>query len=596
MKKQILISLFLIFLVLLIFLPRLLSLTLHWSSDESLWMKRSLKFITALEQGRFEDTLTAYHPGVTIMWLGGGAIRTVSGKQSATEWVRSIDFFSTEILAIIRTPIACLAGVLILLIGGLLYRLFGAHLAAVGTLFLAIEPFLLAETRRIHTDVLASEFLFLTLLLWLCYLEDIAQKQRDLVFSGICFGLACLTKSLAGLFLLFLPFLLLWYVKQRGYSVTTLLMSGMLFCSTALLTVLCLWPYLWTFKFGNILTFPFLYCSGVGLFIWGWRKLSKPLSFSRLELLILYIGLFLIVSCVCYATPFVVDRLCDALINAHENPKLFLGKIRYNTGPLFYPVMAFVWSAPLTIPLTILSLYGVSQQKHENEKLYRITTVLIVFSLFYFIGLSVVAKKITRYLVIYLPAISLLSAIGIIYITQQYLKKPVHYLFFVAIIVLQVGPVLKLHPYYSTYHFPLLSGKWISENTSVGGGVGLDVAADYLNAKPDAENLNVRISWFSEYLKKYFVGNTWLRSKKSLRNNIDFDYDVEYSRIRQIQGTTIDSRPTHGTPSADILFQNTLPRELEHIVTLNGVDYVWIYRVLRPHKPKQNNHNPYLNQ
>ena len=589
MKKQIILSIFLIFLVLLVFLPRLLSLTLHWSSDESLWMKRSRNFIIALEQGNFEDTLTAYHPGVTTTWLGGAAIWLSSGKQSVSEWVNSIQFSTTEMLAIVRLPITFLAGVLILLIGGVLYRLFGAPVAAVGTLFLAFEPFLLAETRRAHTDVLTSEFLFLALLFWFCYLEDVTQKRRDLVFSGICFGLSCLTKSHAGVFLFFLPFLSFLYVKQRGFSGSKMLMCGLLFCSTALLTVLCVWPYLWTFKFGNIPTFPFLLCGCVGMLLWSFRKLSTDVSFSRLELLILGIGLFLSISLACYAATYVLERMYAALISAHELPKLFLGKIRYNTGPLYYPVMAFVWSAPLTIPLIILGVYGAWQQKHENGKLFRITAVLIVFSLFYLIGLSVVAKKIARYLVIYLPAMSLLSAIGTIYITQRFSEKRYHYLFLVAIIVLQVVPVLRLHPYYITYHFPLLSGKWISENTSVGGGVGLDVAADYLNAKPNAHNLNVRVSRFSTGLNKYFVGKTWRRTREMQLSNIDFDYDVEYSRIRQIQGKPIDSHPDHGSPSARLQMHNTLPRELEHIVKLNGVDYVWIYRVLKNDEAKTDN-------
>ena len=589
MKKQIIIGIFLIFLVLLTLLPRLLSLTLHWSSDEFLWMNRSRIFIIALEQGRFDDTLTTYHPGVTTTWLGGAAIWIASGKQSVSEWVQSIQFSSTVMLARVRFPIAFLAGVLILLIGGLLYRLFGPLIAAVGTVFLAIEPFLLAETRRVHTDVLTSEFLFLTLLLWFCYLEDVTQKQRDLVFSGICFGLACLTKSHAGVFLLFLPFLLFWYVKQRGLSGAKMLMGVLLFCSTALLTVLCVWLYLLTFKLGNIPTFPFLYCGSMGLLIWSWRKLSKPVSFSRLELLILCIGLFLIVGFACYATTHVLDHMYDALMNAHELPKLFLGKIRYNTGPLYYPIMAFVWSAPLTIPLSILALYGAWRQRHQNEKVFRITIVLIVFSLFYLIGLSVVAKKIARYIIIYLPAVSLLSAMGTIYIAQQFSKKRFRYLFLVTIVVLQVVPVLRLHPYYITYHFPLLSGKWISENTTVGGGVGLDVAADYLNAKPDADNLNVRVSRFSSGLNKYFVGKTWKRNQGTLLSDIDLDYDVEYSRIRQIQGKPIDSHPKHGTPAANLQMQNTLPRELEHVVKLNGVDYVWIYRVLKTDEAKTNN-------
>ena len=110
--------------------------------------------------------------------------------------------------------------------------------------------------------------------------------------------------------------------------------------------------------------------------------------------------------------------------------------------------------------------------------------------------------------------------------------------------------------------------------------MGLDVAADYLNAKTDAQNLNVRVSRFSKDLNKYFVGKIWTRSQKTLFSNIDFDYDVEYSRIRQIQGTPIDPRPGHGTSVASLQLLYALPRELEHVVKLNGVDYVWIYRVL----------------
>ncbi len=106
MKKQIIIGIFLIFLVLLTLLPRLLSLTLHWSSDESLWMRRSRNFVIALEQGKFEDTFTAYHPGVTTTWLGGASIWIASGKQSVSEWVQSIQFSSTSMLARVRFPIA----------------------------------------------------------------------------------------------------------------------------------------------------------------------------------------------------------------------------------------------------------------------------------------------------------------------------------------------------------------------------------------------------------------------------------------------------------------------------------------------------------
>ena len=87
---------------------------------------------------------------------------------------------------------------------------------------------------------------------------------------------------------------------------------------------------------------------------------------------------------------------------------------------------------------------------------------------------------------------------GVIYITHHVSKKHLRSLFLVAVVVLQVVPVLKLHPYYATYHFPLLREEWVVKNTSVGGSVGVDVAAAYLNAKPTAKHLQVRVNRFSD--------------------------------------------------------------------------------------------------
>ena len=579
MRKQISITIFLITLLTLIFLPRLLSPSSHWSSDESQWMERSRTFIIALESGNFADTLTTHHPGVTTTWLGGATIWVASGRQSVSDWVKSIDFFSPTMLARIRFPIALLTGLLIFLAGELLYRLFGTLYAAIGTLFLAIEPFLLAESRRIHTDVLTAEFLFLTLLLWLCYLEAKSPRRRDLVFSGICFGLACLTKSHASVFLIFLPLMLFWYVKQRGLSGAKMLMSVFLFSSVTLITIFSTLPYLWTLTFRNIPIAPFILFGCGGVLLWSWKKLSTQASFSRTELFMLGGGLLLIAGITAPAATYILTGMYTALTTAHELPTLFLGDIRYNPGPLYYPVMMFVWSTLLALPLTVLAIYGAWQQRHQNTKVFRITMVLICFSLFYLIGLSFVAKKIARYLVIFFPAMSILTAIGTIHLTQYFSKIRIRYFVLVVVVILQIAPVLRLHPYYITYHFPLLSGKWVSKNTSLGGGVGLDIAAAYLNDKPDAQNLRVRVSPFATGLDKYFVGDT---SRRHTRDIVTFDYYVEYIRLRQIQGIPIDSLPTGGAPAAALQLRNILPRKLEHVIQLNGVDYVWIYRVLTP--------------
>ena len=197
MRKSLTISTLILFLILLTFLPRLFSLSAHWASDEKLWMRRSRDFFFALETGKFADTYVAYHPGVTTCWLGSVAIWNKYRHGSFPKsWFYSDRYLSPDMLASIRFPIASVTGVLVLIAGILLYRLFRDwKIAWLGTLFLAAEPFLLAESRRAHTDVLTSLFLFLSLLLWLCYLESETPRQRDLIFSGIYFAFACLTQK-----------------------------------------------------------------------------------------------------------------------------------------------------------------------------------------------------------------------------------------------------------------------------------------------------------------------------------------------------------------------------------------------------------------
>ena len=141
MRKVVTTSTLVFVLVLLTFLPRLLSLSAHWATDENLWMQRSRDFFFALENRKFADTYVAYHPGITTCWLGATAIwnkyrRDVFPKS----WFDSREFLSPEMLASIRFPIAIATGILILVAGFLLYRLFGSLMTAGGgTLFLAIK-------------------------------------------------------------------------------------------------------------------------------------------------------------------------------------------------------------------------------------------------------------------------------------------------------------------------------------------------------------------------------------------------------------------------------------------------------------------------
>lgn len=574
-----------IFLILLTFLPRLFSLSGHWATDEDLWMQRSRDFFFALDSRQFEDTFVAYHPGVTTCWLGNLAIWFTAQQNNFKSWFRSDQFMSPEMLARVRFPITFTTGVLILVAGFLIYRLFGNQLlAGVGTLFLAIEPFLISESRRAHTDVLAALFLFLSLLLWLCYLEGETRKpRRDPVLSGLCFGLACLTKSHAGAFILFLPFMLIWYHYQRRIHWAKLLLSTMLWIATVLLTVLVVWPYLWTIKFGNVPLSPLLFIGSGALLLWSWKKFSQEthIAFSKTEIFLIGVGLLVLGVPTLYAAKVVITEMYNALIISHGLPCRFLGEIRRNPGPLFFPVMWFVWSGLLTLPLIIFTIYRTFQIRLKEKKVFRIAVVIFLFAVFYLVGLSYVSKKISRYIVILLPSISFLAALGVMQLAQLTQNKKLSYFIFGVIFILQAVPILRLYPNYRVYHHPLLSAKWVEENTSSITGAGLDLAADYLNAKPGAERLQVRHTWLCKEFAHYFVGEA--RSYYNYAPSApSFDYDLEYLYDKQIQHNPTDTHIRSTDVSKKQQNQEAVLRDLEHVISLNGVDYVWIYRVIKP--------------
>ena len=264
----------------------------------------------------------------------------------------------------------------------------------------------------------------------------------------------------------------------------------------------------------------------------------------------------------------------DALRTAHPLPTLFLGDVRYNPGPFFFSVMWFVWTGLLTLPLIGFAIYRTWQVRKKAEREFRIAVVLVLFALFYCIGLSCVAKKISRYLVIFLPAVSILAAMGGVQFARLWKKRQLGYLVLGVLFILQAVPILRLHPNYRAYYHAFLSAKWIVENTSSITGAGLDLAADYLNAKPDAHLLQVQLTRFCKDVAPYFVGDA------SIYHSPNADYDVEYLRDKQIQGVPVDMHPNPVSILSASQGVRGMPRELEHVVTLNGIDYVWIYRVL----------------
>lgn len=583
MKKSGYVSIFFVGIVAVIFLPRVLSLNAHWSSDETGWLQNSHRFATALQERDFSETLQGHHPGVPTMWLGGlGLWYEYGDALVVAPYLVTRNLFSPTQLAHARFPIALLTGFTILVIGLLLRRLLGNAVACVGMLFLALDPFLLAESRRLHTDALSASFLMISVLYWLCYLETDVSRCRDIVFSGISFGLACLSKSLAGAFLLFLPLLLFGYAKHGLQMTSRLLWAVCLWAATVVSTIILLWPYLWTLHLGAIPLFPLLMAVALGLIVIAVRCHSNPgASVETLSLMgraglppirarlwkgIIVLGLLGIIAIVLSASSLILTRLYWALITPHEVPQLFLGKVSHAQNGFYYPVHGVVWSAPLTIPLVLFAIWQFLKQRKQAPSVFRVGLVLLLLGCFYLWGLTFVAKKLARYIVITTPAWDVLAAIGtvsLVKLLQNIVRKPIlAWTVLILVIFLQTAPVLSLHPNYRAYHHPAIPANWIVNNISQGGGIGLDFAAEYLNDKPNAERLTVYTTPLGGFIEHYFNGQT--RAIDTQITHLAFDYVIVYIRDKQIGGL----------PPKELFQRLTL----EHVVRINEVDYAWIYR------------------
>lgn len=140
--------------------------------------------MSAVKNGEFSETLIAYHPGVTTMWVAGLRTFFVEPLVDVQNLARARGFIG--IVVWIGIGGACI----------LLYQLFGRLVALAGFACLSYSPLFLAQTRRVHTDALATIFIFLTVLLFLRHCQS-RRHHRFLVLSGIAFGLGVLSKSYA---------------------------------------------------------------------------------------------------------------------------------------------------------------------------------------------------------------------------------------------------------------------------------------------------------------------------------------------------------------------------------------------------------------
>ena len=518
--------------------------------------------MSAVKHGAFSETLIAYHPGVTTMWIAG--LRT---------------FFTTldvniENLAQARWLIGIVVSAGISIACVLLYSLFGRWVALASFASLAYSPIFLAQTRRVHTDALAAIFILLAVLMFLRYCQN-RQQLRYLVFSGITFGLSLLTKSYALILLPCVPLCLLLFREKRGKHFLTSIAELIFFLNCSVLTILSLWPIFWTLPFG-FLNLCLLATT---------HALSKELKKETISLtniplwttsIILIAGSIRILQTIWM----VLDSIDWALTTPHNVQHLFLGKIVNDPGWFFYPVVLTIKSTPLMLPLALIGCILLWKRRKYTEKTsqqFRAALALVSGVVLFTICLSITSKKFPRYLLPAFLMLEILAAIGFVRLLQwgsAWLKQRFNSItatlrnsgiVAVCLIVffIQIFPALASHPYYGTYYNPCWKVTDITKIITVGDASGLDLAAKYLNQKDNATQMHIVASFLAnEFLGYYFSGD--LHFAKPVTDSPPIKYEVVYIRDSQI-----------GWPPQTGIYNG----ELEHVITLNGIDHVWIYRV-----------------
>ena len=516
--------------------------------------------------GAFSETLVTFHPGVITIWIA--ALRTFFTEPH----------ISVQGLALARWFIGVALLVGIGVAAWLLYRLFGRWVALIGATFLSFSPLLLAQSRRVHTDALAATFVLLTVLSLLLYCQ-IPQKRRYLIGSGIAYGLACLAKSNSLILLLWVPICFaLFRNREETWRQFFLrgLGSGLCFLSCTLLTVFVLWPLFWN---------PTFLIFGVCLLavtLLAYRELQRG-AHGRLLLYLASVVVVGVVSGYMVRTVWrVFDGVAWAITTPHNVEHFFLGQVLYDPGWLFYPLVLCIRTTPLTLPLAIgvcLFLWRRSRNGQERyARQFRIALALVAAVLLFTLCLSLTSKKFSRYLLPAFPMLEILAAIGFYeflkwgysYIDSRFgtetnsQKLTFSIVTVLCLFLIQILPVLRLHPYYSTYYNLCFKLTDIRKIITVPAAAGYDLAAKYLNGKPNAQALHVKTFLQSgQFFYQYFIGQP---PRSDAGEEGIPDYEVVH--IRESQAGWV---PQTGT----------LDGELEHVITLNGIDYVWIYRIPR---------------
>jgi 4-amino-4-deoxy-L-arabinose transferase-like glycosyltransferase len=567
---------------------RLPALGQFLTPDEFLWVDRSRNFLAGLLNQAFACessigpggigqaaglacTLRTGHPGVTTMWTGslGILLRYLADGAPGSLFDYAVSLstnpLDARLIAPERLPSVLFVSLSVALTAWLVGRLFRDRwVGVVAGLLLALDPFHAALSRVIHHDALATTFMTVSLLAALMYWTRHGSR-RWLLASGICGGLAFLSKS-SSLFLNpFILMLSIWSLaghraragRLSWRLVLRTLGDGLLWLACAVITFFACWPAMWVVPVDAVLT----------IFTMGAK----------------YAG------------------------GGHAKGNYFLGIVSNDPGALFYPVTWLLRSSPpVWLGLATLAWSAIRRRRggaptdetafppdsksgasHSPGLLSELGLVagrrptvapilwlLLGYAVLFVAFMTFGEKKQDRYILPIYPVVIIVAAAGLVEIVKMLRQgarrggmvlRFAPQLLLVLILLVQGFLIVSNYPYYFTYYNPVLGGiRGAERMVTIGWGEGLDQAAAYLNQKPAADQLRVA-AWYQSTFAPFFRGEAISYSKEKGKA-LAGSYTVFY--VNQLQRRFPD----------DELFRYFEDRyQPEVVIPLKGLPYVVIY-------------------
>ncbi|MEM8532498.1 MAG: phospholipid carrier-dependent glycosyltransferase [Chloroflexota bacterium] len=528
-------------------MPRVWGLADFLTTDEAYhWIKRTEQFSAAIVQQNWGDTIQTGHPGVTTMWLGSLGL-IIERVALSNGWINQPSLI--EHLAWLRLPSAWIETLIIPIAYLLLRRLVTPSTALITALLWAISPYLIAHARVLHMDALLTTWVTLSILLLL-----LATKSENtsttatpikivrwpvLIASGVCAGLALLTKGPALILLPIAGLLVLWRIPTR--PVVTRVWHSIriyfIWLIVAAVIIFMLWPALWV---------------------------DPTRALER------YIG-----------------EIVSNGGRPNGDGQFFLGQAVGDPGPLFYPLANLFRMTPLTLigllllPLALMTprsptLTNDQVTSSTITQLRQRQTLLALgaFILFWTVVMTFGPKKFDRYVLPTWPALLVLAgagwATGLHWLSAQnshrflaWLKP--HVVVF-TMIIFGLGQVLWYHPYYLSYYNPLLGGGQVAQqNFLIGWGEGMDQIGKAIQDRPDVDQGAV-LSALPPTLQPFV--SIPVKSITEFGQSPD-NYAIVY--LESIQ------RGAH--PEIYDRIQQTVPVER---ITIHDIDYATIHQLPKP--------------